>query len=110
MVNQTEYNVGVVTYRHGQETGTLDADWAVSSQEHGIIRRGKATGGPSVGYVGAYFIDYYDENGDPDDSFKLTITQNQSVYHLKWFTNDQLVIKGSGVLCEDVLVVGWSTL
>ncbi|MBT4888962.1 MAG: hypothetical protein HON65_05365 [Rhodospirillales bacterium] len=110
MNSNFEHTVGVVVYRYGEEPGTLDADWALSTQGHGIIRHGKATGGPAGEYAGTYFIQYYDEMGGPDGSFELEITQVESVYQLTWYENAQPVIKGVGMLCENALVVGWSHL
>ncbi|MCP3931767.1 MAG: hypothetical protein GY705_22045 [Bacteroidetes bacterium] len=89
---------GVVIYKKGKESGTLDAEWSVTPNKYGT---GKASGGPGIGFAGRYQIQYFHEDGSFDAELELENTQNGRTYELFWINNG--VIRAKGIKCVFVL-------
>ncbi len=101
-------NIGYVLYQKGHKPGTLDATWCTLKTGVGS---GKATGGPLDGFEGEYHIQYFDENGNPDDEFDLIIQNLGSCYKLSWIRDDETIACiGVGMEVAEGLAVGWRGL
>ena len=115
MKDQVQVLIGVGVYTIGDEPGTLRAEWARSDRvssvrDKGVICKGTASGGPESGFVGSYSIVYTDEQGNPSEPFKLTITSAGDTYLLKWENNGPEPDTGIGVVVGDKLVFGWAPI
>ncbi len=108
--NKKLRNVGVVIYRKGKETGTLEALWANTDQDHGHICKGVAVGGAGTAFEGNYSITYFNEQKQPAGPFELEIKAHGNVFHLFWRDNGKLMNHGIGILHKGDIIAGWAPI
>ena len=108
--------IGVVTYQQDPKTGNLDAHWAYSAQKDvEITCKGIAIpSGPNTenterikNFPGDYAITYTGPDGQPDEPWDFSITQQGELYQLTWSKEGKVHYHGIGFLSGEQLVSGW---
>ena len=97
-------NIGFALYTIGETPGTLDARW---SYENAYSGSGRATGGPTHGYVGDFHIRYFLESGEFSDEYDLQIRKTGDLYDLAWLVEGAVSAVGVGMEVGSRLAVGW---
>ncbi|MDZ7723664.1 MAG: hypothetical protein U5R06_12885 [candidate division KSB1 bacterium] len=100
-------NVGCVVYKKDVNTGKLFADWKFEYQGNCATGRGIGIGPIGNDYKGKYSIIYYNEQGESNGEYLLTITNDNKIYKLEWYQDEIMKCYGIGMMHDDLLIAGW---
>ena len=100
-------DIGVVYYRMGATSNTIEATWYTSRLEKRETGRGLANGDTSNGFPGEYFVAYFHPDGSKAGTFDLRIEKAGAVYDLSWSQQGKLTHVGVGIEVADGLAAGW---
>ena len=101
---------GVGIYHKGKVSGTLKAQWFLSTADKNVICTGHAVcidDGVEDEYHGDYVVTYHDADGEDEATFDLEIRKQEMIYKLKWLLDDKIVSRGVGFETKEGLILSY---